>query len=227
MKTTVKAKGLQKYYQLGKVQVEALKQVDMEILEGELVSIIGPSGSGKTSLLNIIGLIDTPSGGNLYFEDQKMVFSDFNDMAPIRNEKIGYIFQNFNLIPVLNVYENIEIPFLIRKNISKKEKHERIETVIEQVGLSKYKNHKPDQLSGGQRQRIAIARAIVHHPKLILADEPTANLDSHTSQTIMELLMKLNADMKTTIIFSTHDPLVMSYAKKILKIKDGVLTEDE
>lgn len=225
MKAIIKTVALEKTYKLGKVDVPALRKADMEIQEGEVTTLIGPSGSGKTSLLNIIGLIDTATGGELYFEGQKMDFKDFNDMAEIRNEKIGYIFQNFNLIPVLNVFENIEIPFLVSKNKNKKEIREKINEVIEEVGLTKYKNHRPDQLSGGQRQRIAIARAVAHNPRLILADEPTANLDSVTSTTIMELLLKLNQDYNTTIIFSTHDPLVMGYAKRVLKIKDGVIVE--
>lgn len=223
MKTLLETRRVGKTYLLGKVTVPALKNVSLSIQEGEILSLVGPSGSGKTSLLNLIGLIDIPTCGEIFFEGEKMAFVDFNDMAEVRNQKMGYIFQNFNLIPVLNVFENIEIPFLIRKGISHQEKREKILSVIEEVGLSSFIRHKPDQLSGGQRQRIAIARAVVHRPKLILADEPTANLDSETSKRIMELLLKLNQDYQTTIIFSTHDPLVMSYGSRTLSIRDGEL----
>lgn len=227
MSITVRTVNLSKEYKLGKIIVPALKEMNLEIKTGELVAMVGPSGSGKTTLLNILGLIDTPSAGDFYFMGQKMVFKDFNDMAEIRNQKIGYIFQNFNLIPVLNVYENIEVPYLVRKNVPLKVRHQQIIEVIEKVGLSSHIKHKPDQLSGGQRQRIAIARALAHHPDIILADEPTANLDSHTGRSIIELLVELNHAYKTTIIISSHDPMVLGYVKRVVKVKDGMLEAEK
>jgi putative ABC transport system ATP-binding protein len=188
-----------------------------------LVSIIGPSGSGKTTLLNIIGCIDTPTEGSVKIHNVEVNVLDDKQITDLRLHRIGFIFQTFNLIPVLTVRENVEFPLLLMKGHPKTEIHFRVEQLIRAVGLMDYIEHKPAELSGGQRQRVAIARALVTKPGIVLADEPTANLDSATSISILELMRELNETEKTTFIFSTHDPDVLKYAKKIVKIKDGLI----
>lgn len=221
----IKIKGIKKEYPLGKTIVTALKGIDLSVQEGDFLSIVGPSGSGKTTLLNIIGCIDQATDGSYILHDQEISGLKDKDVTNIRLNKIGFIFQTFNLIPVLNIRENVEFPLLLMKKYSKQEINERVEKLIEEVGLSKYIDHKPSELSGGQRQRVAIARALVTKPDIILADEPTANLDSKTSEQILELMKKLNEIEKTTFIFSTHDPEVLKYAKRVVKIKDGQIIE--
>ncbi len=219
----INIKGVKKNYPLGDTIVNALKGVDLVVEEGDFLSIVGPSGSGKTTLLNIIGCIDDASGGSYALHGQEIIGLKDRVITNIRLNKIGFIFQTFNLIPVLNIRENVEFPLLLMKKYSKKQIKEKAEKLIDAVGLSKYIDHKPSELSGGQRQRVAIARALVTEPDIVLADEPTANLDSETSEQILELMKELNEKQKTTFIFSTHDPDVLKYAKKIVKIKDGLI----
>ena len=209
-------------YQLGKTQVTALRGVDLVVREGEFTVITGPSGSGKTTLLNIIGCLDRASGGRYVLDGKDITGRDFDALADVRNRKIGFIFQSFNLIPVLSVAENIEFPCAIRKSPEKaSELRRRVQKLAEDVGLGPYLRHKPDELSGGQRQRVAIARALITDPRLVLADEPTANLDSETSEQILELMLQLNREKGVTFLFSTHDPRVVGHARRVLKIQDG------
>jgi len=242
----VSVKDLRKTYPLGKVLVEAVKGVNFTIEEGEFVSISGPSGSGKSTILNMIGLIDTPTAGELVINNENIYGAeDFTvlskrqnkkvkipnkldkKMTTLRHEYLGFIFQSFNLIPVLNVYENIEFPLLFGKAKESKEKRQQwIDYLIEKVGLSEWKHHKSNELSGGQRQRVAIARALVTKPAIVLADEPTANLDSKTGYQILELMKEVNREIKTTFIFSTHDSKIVDMTNHRIKILDGVVVED-
>lgn len=219
----IEVQGVRKDYPLGKTTVHALRGVDLTVEEGALISIIGPSGSGKTTLLNIVGCIDTPTTGSVKVHGEEITTLDDRKITDLRLHKIGFIFQTFNLIPVLNVRENVEFPLLLMKHFPKAEINARVEQLVQAVGLMEYIEHKPAELSGGQRQRVAIARALVTKPDIVLADEPTANLDSATSESILQLMRDLNEKERTTFIFSTHDPDVLKYAKKIVKIKDGLI----
>lgn len=214
---------VKKDYPLGKTTVHALRGAELEVAEGAFLSIIGPSGSGKTTLLNIIGCIDVPTAGSVRIQDQEITTLNDKQITDLRLHKIGFIFQTFNLIPVLNVRENVEFPLLLMKNYNQAEIDAKVETLIRRVGLIDYIEHRPAELSGGQRQRVAIARALVTNPDIVLADEPTANLDSETSESILKLMSDLNEKEKTTFIFSTHDPDVLKYARDIVKIKDGIV----
>lgn len=215
-----------KQYELGKTIVPALQGVDLNIARGEFTVVMGPSGSGKSTLLNIIGCLDRPTSGDYKFAGQEVGDRDFDKLAGLRNEKIGIIFQSFNLIPVLNVVENVEFPCLMRKDKEPlSQLRERVRKLCEDVGLGPYLKHRPDELSGGQRQRVAIARALITHPELVLADEPTANLDSKTSEQIIALMQRLNQQMGITFLFSTHDPRVMHHARRVVYIADGKIVE--
>jgi putative ABC transport system ATP-binding protein len=213
-----------KSYELGKTTVTALRGVDLTIERGEFTVVMGPSGSGKTTLLNIIGCLDRATQGSYKLDGEEIGHRDFNDLAEVRNRKIGFIFQNFNLIPVLSVRENIEFPCVIRGE-SGKALRDKVEAIAREVGLETFLHHKPDELSGGQRQRVAIARALVTDPQLVLADEPTANLDSKTSDQIIDLMLALNRDKGVTFLFSTHDPRVMEHARRVVYIHDGVMVD--
>jgi putative ABC transport system ATP-binding protein len=219
----IEMENITKQYPLGNTIVHALRGVTLTIHEGDFISIIGPSGSGKTTLLNIIGCIDHPSSGTIKVGGHDITHLDDNALTDLRLYKIGFIFQTFNLIPVLNTLENVEFPVLLMKKESKREITERATKLIEAVGLKEQLLHRPAELSGGQRQRVAIARSLVTRPDIVLADEPTANLDSETGASILSLMKKMNEEEKTTFIFSTHDPDVMKYAKQIIKIRDGVI----
>lgn len=221
----IEIKNLKKDYQLGKTTVNAVRGIDFSVEEGDFLSVIGPSGSGKTTLLNIIGCIDYATSGSVKIGGQEITKMKDNQITDIRLNKIGFIFQTFNLIPVLNIIENVEFPLLLMKNHSKAEARKRAEKLIEEVGLTQYMNHRPAELSGGQRQRVAIARALVTNPGIVLADEPTANLDSVTGAQILELMKEMNELEKTTFVFSTHDANVLKYAKRVVKIKDGLIVE--
>ncbi len=216
-----------KNYPLGNTTVHALRGIDLNISKGDLVSIIGPSGSGKTTLLNIIGCIDTPTSGSVKIEQQDISTLSDKKTTDLRLFKIGFIFQTFNLIPVLNVLENVEFPLLLMKKHSKDEIRNKSIKLLSEVGLQDHINHKPAELSGGQRQRVAIARALITEPSIILADEPTANLDSKTGEQILNIMKEINSKEHTTFIFSTHDHDVLKYAKRIIKIKDGVIDGEE
>ena len=215
-----------KQYQLGKTIVPALQGVDLEVMRGEFTVVMGPSGSGKSTLLNIIGCLDSPTSGTYQFAGTEVGNQDFDKLADLRNRKIGIIFQSFNLIPVLNVIENVEFPCLMRKDPELLTSlRARVIKLCEDVGLGPYMKHRPDELSGGQRQRVAIARALITNPELVLADEPTANLDSKTSDQIIALMQQLNQRMGVTFIFSTHDPRVMQHAKRVVHIADGKIVD--
>ena len=242
--TIVQVKNLRKTYPLGKVLVEAVKGINFSIDSGEFVSISGPSGSGKSTTLNMIGLIDTPTSGELIINGETIYQEkDFTSLAnrknmkipgrldrritQLRHEYLGFIFQSFNLIPVLDVYENIEFPLLFGKaKESKEQNKEWIEHLIEKVGLSEWTHHKSNELSGGQRQRVAIARALVTKPALVLADEPTANLDSKTGDQILSLMKDMSREFNTTFIFSTHDAKIVNMTDHRIKILDGNVVED-
>lgn len=220
----VRLQDVKKTYPLGKTEVHAIKGVTFDIERADFISIAGPSGSGKSTILNMIGCIDTPTEGTVEIEGQ--ITSGLKDKAitTLRHKVIGFIFQSFNLIPVLNVYENIEFPLLLGNGkLSKKEKTEWIDYLIAQVGLAEWRQHRPNELSGGQRQRVAIARALVTKPRIVLADEPTANLDSKTGETIINLMKKINHEMETTFIFSTHDPDIVKIADHVIKLQDGLV----
>ena len=223
----IEIKGVKKDYALGDTIVHALRGIDFTVSEGELIGIVGPSGSGKTTLLNIIGCIDFPTQGMVKIGGTEINSLNDKQITDIRLHKIGFIFQTFNLIPVLNVVENVEFPLLLMKNHTKTEVRKRAEKLIEEVGLKDYIVHRPAELSGGQRQRVAIARALVTNPDIVLADEPTANLDSVTGESILELMNEMNRIEKTTFIFSTHDANVLKYAQKVVKIKDGLIVDSD
>jgi putative ABC transport system ATP-binding protein len=224
----IEMKNIRKDYPLGETTVSALKGVDFTVTAGDLLSVVGPSGSGKTTLLNIIGCIDTPTSGEARIAGQDITALSDNALTDLRLYTVGFIFQTFNLIPVLDVLENVEFPLLLMKTDAptKAEIRERAEHLIEEVGLTAQMRQRPAELSGGQRQRVAIARALVTNPKIVLADEPTANLDSDTGHKILELMRRLNEEHKTTFVFSTHDPDVLQYAKHVVKIRDGLIAED-
>ncbi len=220
----ISLKGITKAYQLGQTSVPALRGVDLDVDAGEFTVVMGPSGSGKTTLLNIIGLLDRSDAGSYKLDGEELAGRDFNDMAALRNRKIGFIFQSFNLIPVLDVSENIEFPCLLRKE-DRGALRKRVDLLAEEVGLTSVLKHRPDELSGGQRQRVAIARALVTQPEIVLADEPTANLDSATSEQILQLMERLNASRGVTFLFSTHDPRIMKRAKRVVLMADGKLVD--
>ena len=221
----IELRNVKKNYPLGATTVHALRGVDLAIKEGDFISIVGPSGSGKTTLLNIIGCIDHASEGLVKIHDEDVTTYTDRRLTDLRLHTIGFIFQTFNLIPVLTTRENVEFPLLLMKkeNLSRKEIRSRAEKLIEEVGLTEQINHKPYELSGGQRQRVAIARALVTRPTIVLADEPTANLDSETGEMILKLMKELNTIEKTTFVFSTHDADILKYANGVVKIKDGLM----
>lgn len=222
----IEIKNLKKDYALGKTTVHALRGIDLAIEKGDLISIVGPSGSGKTTLLNVIGCIDTATEGSVKVGEREITSMNDRQVTDLRLHHIGFIFQTFNLIPVLNSIENVEFPLLLMKKHSKQEVRKRAEKLIEEVGLLEYIHHRPAELSGGQRQRVAIARALVTNPDIVLADEPTANLDSVTGAQILDLMKEMNRIEKTTFIFSTHDANVLKYANGVVKIRDGLIAKE-
>lgn len=215
-------KDVTKIYRLGETDVSALRGVSLDVAKGEFTAITGPSGSGKSTLLNIIGCIDRVTTGSYQFSGKEVGQTDFDDLAPLRARSIGFIFQAFNLVPVLNVLENIEFPCQFHPEmVPAAQLRERARTLAEDVGLGAVMLHRPDQLSGGQRQRVAIARALIASPTLVLADEPTANLDAKTSEQIIDLMLRLNAEKHVTFLFSTHDARIEKHARRIVRISDG------
>lgn len=219
-------KNLFKTYRLGEVEVSALRGLSLTIEPGEFVALYGASGSGKTTLLNIIGCIDAPTSGQIFYEQKQINYSQSKKLGQFRLNKVGFVFQSYNLIPVLNAYENIEYPLLLTDK-SEDEREQLVENIIDQVELTDVKDHKPRQLSGGQRQRVAIGRALVNKPRLVVADEPTANLDVRTSRRILELLTRLNEGENTTFLIATHDPLVKEYVARSIMIRDGKIRTKE
>lgn len=223
----IELKQVKKNYMLGKTVVEAVRGVDIDIDAGEFISIAGPSGSGKSTILNMIGLIDTATAGEILIEGKPTSGLKDRDLTNLRHDFIGFIFQSFNLVPVLTVRENIEFPLLLgKKPRITKESREWIDYLIGEVGLGDHQLHRPNELSGGQRQRVAIARAMVTKPEVVLADEPTANLDSVTGEQILGLMKKVNRELNTTFIFSTHDFKVVDIADHVVRIKDGLVVEN-
>ena len=218
--TLIETKDIKKDYLLGETVVHALRGVNLTIDRGEFVAIWGPSGSGKTTLLNLIGAIDEPSAGQLFIEDQEVALLSDNRRTELRNGSIGFIFQGFNLIPVLSAVENVMLPLQI-KGTSFSESRDRALSRLDEVGLSDFVRHRPDKMSGGQQQRVAIARALVANPSLVIADEPTANLDSDTSRSIIGLMRSLNEKEKTTFIFSTHDQRLLDRVGRLVRLEDG------
>src|SRR3972149_4621359 len=217
------AENIHKDCRVGEIRVEALKGVSFEIEPSSFVSFVGPSGSGKTTLLNLIGCLDKPTDGKLTVADTDVLHLDRKESASFRGSNIGFIFQDFNLIPVLTVYENIEYPLLMIQNVPDGERKKRVTTLLDAVGMIEQRDKYPDQISGGQKQRVAVARALVTNPKLVLADEPTANLDHKTAYMVINLMKKMRDEFKTTFIFSTHDQKIVGEAEIIFTLEDGEL----
>jgi len=220
-------KKVKKIYQQGKIEVPALRGVDLNVEEGEFTTIFGPSGSGKTTLLNMIGCLDTPSEGEIKLNGDEVSKLSQTKLAMVRRYNIGFIFQAYNLIPVLTAYENVEFAIRLIDHSSDAQKKEKVLKMLEEVGLKGLETRRPNELSGGEKQRVAIARALVKEPKIVLADEPTANLDSETGAEVIKIMVKMNQELGTTFIFSTHDPLIMKYAKRLLNLKDGMISGEE
>jgi putative ABC transport system ATP-binding protein len=220
MKDILDVRELTKTYTLGKVAVTALGGVSFRAKAGEFLAIAGPSGSGKTTLLNLIGGLDVPSSGEIEIDGERLDRLAEARRADLRARKIGFVFQTFNLIPVLTAYENVEYPLLLGK-VPKGERRSRVEAALAQVGIADRSRHRPAELSGGQQQRVAIARALVSGPALVLADEPTANLDSRTALEVIDLMRRLNSDRGVTFVFSTHDARIMNVAGRVLRMEDG------
>src|SRR5512144_3087597 len=223
MKAIVSVKDAVKNYTLGNVVVPALRGVTLDVVEGDFIAIAGPSGSGKTTLLNLIGCVDTPTSGTVEVEGKDTRRLSERQLTTLRLHTIGFIFQSFNLVSVLSVFQNVELPLLLQRQLSGADRATRVMALLDRVGIREYANHRPSELSGGQRQRVAIARALVTRPGIVLADEPTANLDSVTGQNILDLMKELNRTEKTTFIFSTHDARVWSYASAVVRLADGQL----
>lgn len=221
----IEAENVTKIYKIGEVETHALNGVTLDINEGEFAALVGPSGSGKTTMLQLMGCLDKPNSGIVKVNGQDVSQYKANKRAEIRREMIGFIFQFFALVPVLSAYENVELPLLLN-NVGEKERKERVNYLLESVGLSDRAKHRPDQMSGGQQQRVAIARALAPHPIVVLADEPTANLDTANGTQAMDIMQKLNQETGTAFVFATHDPHVMSYATRVLKMQDGRLVDN-
>jgi putative ABC transport system ATP-binding protein len=225
MKAIVSVREAVKNYTLGNVVVPALRGVTLDVVEGDFLAIAGPSGSGKTTLLNLIGCVDTPTSGSVEVAGKDTRQLSERELTDLRLHTIGFIFQSFNLVSVLTVFQNIELPLLLQRKLTGPERAQRVSALLERVGLREYGTHRPSELSGGQRQRVAIARALVTRPQLVLADEPTANLDSVTGAHILDLMRELNRTEKTTFIFSTHDQSVMAHANAVVRLADGKLVD--
>jgi putative ABC transport system ATP-binding protein len=221
----VETNGVTKTYRVGKVEMPALRGVSMAVKEGEFTAIVGPSGSGKTTLLNIIGCIDDPTDGEVVLGGEPVSTYTQKQRSEVRKRSIGFVFQTFNLVPVLSAYENVEMPLILLKE-SPASRRQKVENLLNMVGLGDLIHRRPNEMSGGQQQRVAVARALVKEPRLVLADEPTANLDSSTGEEILRLMRDLNQRLKTTFIFSTHDRMVMDFARRLVVLKDGRITED-
>ena len=214
-----------KTYTIGEVETHALDNVSLSIAEGEFTALVGPSGSGKTTMLQLMGCLDMPNSGVVKINGQDVTRLKANQRADLRKEEIGFIFQFFALIPVLSAYENVELPLLLN-GVSPKERRDRVMQSLEAVGLSHRVNHRPDQMSGGEQQRVAIARALAPRPLMVLADEPTANLDTANGQQAMEIMQRLNQETKTAFIFATHDPRVVDFARRVVKMRDGQIVDN-
>jgi putative ABC transport system ATP-binding protein len=223
--STIQISGLKKDYAQGDLTVHALNGVDLEIGPGEFTALMGPSGSGKTTLLNIIGGLDVANAGDVEVDGKNVAKMSPGDRSEMRLQNLGFVFQAYNLIPVLSAEENAEFVLLLQ-GVGAAERKKKVRAVLDQVGLEGLYNRRPHELSGGQQQRVAVARAIVSEPAVILADEPTANLDSKTAEDLIETMKRLNEELGITFVFATHDPLVMEHAKRVVKMKDGMVEED-
>lgn len=212
-------------FKIGEVETHALRGVNLSIADGEFTALVGPSGSGKTTLLQLIGLLDQPTRGQIFINGQDATRLNRNKRADLRKGTIGFIFQFFALIPTLTAYENVEMPLLLN-GTKPAERRKRVNEVLQAVGLTDRTHHRPDQLSGGQQQRVAVARALAINPKVILADEPTANLDTENGRQVMDIMKRLNKQTGVTFVFATHDPRVIGYADRVITLQDGVITKD-
>lgn len=224
--TIISVEGLQKTYRIGKIEVHALRGVDMTICQGEFTALAGPSGSGKTTLLNLISGLDTPCAGSVTLGDKLISSMSGRELSDFRRDHIGFVFQSYNLIPVLTVAENIEYVMLLQ-GLGRVERRRRVADILEDVGLAGVENRRPAELSGGQQQRVAVARAIVSEPDIILADEPTANLDSDTGAALLDMMVELNEQRGVTFVFSTHDTAIMERARRLIRLHDGRIAKDE
>ena len=213
-------------FMLGMTAIDALRGISLDIHAGEFLAVWGPSGSGKSTLMNMLGLIDAPSSGEIVFDGQDIRLMDDDALTEFRSQKIGFVFQSFNLVPVLSALENVMLPLQIRGSQDSLAR-ERARAMLDEVGLSGFSAQRPDKLSGGQRQRVAIARALVVHPMLVIADEPTANLDSENSQMIVELMREMNRSKNVTFVFTTHDPRLLSHVDRKILLRDGNIAQDE
>jgi len=222
----VETKDIKKSYLQGKVKVEALRGIDLKVDKGEFIALAGPSGSGKTTMLNIIGGLDMPDSGTVTVDNNEFNCMNQAALASLRLHKIGFVFQAYNLIPVLSAIENVEYVMLLQ-GVPKIERHDKAKAILNDVGLEGKYFRRPSELSGGQQQRVAVARAIVSGPAIVIADEPTANLDSRTGEGLLIMMKQMNKEKRVTFIFSTHDSMVMDYARRLVTIKDGLIVNDE
>ncbi len=223
----IKVTDVTKTYWMGEIEVNALQGVTFEVHDGEMVAIMGPSGSGKSTLMNILGVLDQPSSGSYQIDDEEVATMGETQMAEIRNRKIGFVFQSFNLLPRLSALANVELPMLYSGMFGRGERHERAAAALESVGLGDRLDHKPKELSGGQQQRVAIARSLVNDPSIILADEPTGALDSHSTVEVLGIFQKLNIEQGITVIFVTHEQEVADHCRRIIRVRDGLIESDK
>ncbi len=220
----IKLENVVRVYQMGKTQVQALRGLNLEISDGEFVAIMGPSGSGKSTLMHLVGGLDLPTQGQVVLDGVDIAQQNGNQLAELRGKKIGFVFQTFNLVPTLSALKNVELPMVFQK-VPRRERYERAKKLLEQVGLGDRLNHKPSELSGGECQRVALARALANDPQILLADEPTGNLDAESGEQIMQILKKLNEEKKMTIIVVTHNPEVARYAHRVIRMRYGQIEE--
>ena len=221
----VETRNLRRIFKSGEIEIEALRGIDLVVRRGEFVAVAGPSGSGKTTLFNLIGGLDLPTEGEVFVDGAPIAQLSRKALSHLRLEKIGFVFQAYNLIPVLSAFENVEYPLLLRKRPAE-ERERRVTQILSAVGLSSMMTRRPAQMSGGQQQRVAVARALVGDPVIVLADEPTANLDSETGKELIEMMRRLNETREVTFLFSTHDPMVMAAARRLVRLRDGRIVED-
>lgn len=222
---SIEVRNVTKIFKIGEVETPALRGVSMSFEQGEFSALVGPSGSGKTTLLQLIGCLDQPTSGSVIINGKDVTRLNANQRADLRKETIGFVFQFFALVPGLNAYENVELPLLLN-NLKLSERKARVNKLLESVGLTERAHHRPDQLSGGEQQRVAVARALAINPVMVLADEPTANLDTANGKQVMEIMLRLNQETGVTFIFATHDPRVVSYARRVIQLRDGLVSDN-